>query len=144
VGLENWFEQGKLLKHKTTKDEIDTIYGVVERNFKDASINGLSSDQKYILSYQAAFEAAAVLIKRHGYRPIKAGHHYIIWQCLKEVLDKKYYSTILLFENAAKKRNKLNYDIAGLASEKEADEMYMEARDFVSAIKKEIADTFPR
>jgi hypothetical protein len=45
---------------------------------------------------------------------------------------------ILLFENAAKKRNKLSYDIAGLASQKEADEIYNEAKDFVAFIKEEI------
>ncbi len=137
MALENWFEQGKLLKHTATKEELTAIMGVVERNFQDASIKGLSSDQKYILSYQAAFEAALALIKCCGYRPIKVGHHYIVWQCMKDVLGEKTRKSILLFENAAKKRNKLSYDIAGIASQKEADEMFQEARDFVALIKEE-------
>ena len=32
----------------------------------------------------------------------------------------------------------MSYDIAGLASQKDADEMYNEAQDFVELIKKEI------
>lgn len=84
MALENWFEQGKLLKHRATKEELSAIFGVIDRNFKDASIKGLSSDQKYILSYQAAFEVALALIKCHGYRPIKAGHHYIVKELLNE------------------------------------------------------------
>ncbi|OIO34470.1 MAG: hypothetical protein AUJ70_01000 [Candidatus Omnitrophica bacterium CG1_02_40_15] len=138
MALENWFEQGKLVKHKATKEELAAILGVVERNFQDASIKGLSSDQKYILSYQAAFEASLALIKCHGFRPIKAGHHYIVWQCMKDVLGERPCKSILLFEDAAKKRNKLSYDIAGLASQKEADEMCQESRNFVALIKEEI------
>lgn len=138
MALESWFEQGKLLKHKVTNEELTAIFGVIARNFKDAGIKGLSSDQKYILSYQAAFEIGLALIKCHGYRPIKTGHHYIVWQCLKELHGEKEKKTILLFENAAKKRSKLSYDIAGLASQKEADEMYNEAQDFVSRIKERI------
>lgn len=137
MALENWFQAGKLVKHAATKEELSAIWGVIERNFQDADIKGLSSDQKYILSYQSAFEAALALIKCCGYRPIKAGHHYIVWQCIKDVLGDNARKPILLFENAAKKRNKLSYDIAGLASQKEADEIFQEARDFVTLIKEE-------
>ena len=138
MALENWFKVDKLVKHKTSKEEIEAIYGVIDRCFKDAALKGLSSDQKYILSYQAALEAGMALIYCHGYKPLKAGHHYIIWQCLKDLFGEKSRKTILLFENAAKKRSKLSYDIAGLASQKEADEMYRESCDFVNLIKEEI------
>ncbi|MFC1577003.1 hypothetical protein ACFL3N_01550 [Candidatus Omnitrophota bacterium] len=135
VVLENWLSIGKLLKHKTNKEEIDAIFGVIERCLKDASLKGLSSDQKYILSYQAVFEAGLAMLYCSGYRPIKAGHHYIVWQCLKEIFDKEYHKTILLFEGAAKKRSKLSYDKAGLASQQEADEMYKEAVEFIRHAK---------
>ena len=138
MALENWFKIGKIIKYKTSKEEINAIYGVIDRCFKDANLKGLSSDQKYILSYQAALEAGMALIYYHGYRPLKAGHHYITWQCLKDLLGEKNRKTILLFEYAAKKRSKLSYDVAGLASQKEADEMYQESRDFVSLVKEEI------
>ena len=68
MALENWFQVGKLSKHKTNKEEIAAIYGVVERCFKDAALNGLSGDQKYILSYQAALEAGMALLYCHGYK----------------------------------------------------------------------------
>jgi hypothetical protein len=51
MALENWLTIGKIVKHKTSKDEISAIFGVVDRCLKDASLPGLSSDQKYILSY---------------------------------------------------------------------------------------------
>jgi len=57
---------------------------------------------------------------------------------MKDLVDEDIRKTILLFENAAKKRNKLSYDVAGLASQKEADEIYSEAKNFVAFIKKEI------
>ena len=138
MALENWFQVSKLVKHVTSKDEISAIYGVIDRCLNDAGLKGLSSDQKYILSYQAALEAGMALIYCYGYKPIKAGHHYITWQCLKDLFGEKERKTILLFEGASKKRNKLSYDIAGIASQKEADEMYQESRDFVSLVKEEI------
>lgn len=78
------------------------------------------------------------LIYCYGYKPIKAGHHYITWQCLKDLFGEKERKTILLFEGASKKRNKLSYDIAGIASQKEADEMYQESRNFIGVVKVEI------
>ena len=138
MALENWFQVSKLVKHKTSKEEINAIYGVIDRCLNDAGLKGLSSDQKYILSYQAALEAGMALIYCYGYKPIKAGHHYITWQCLKDIFGEKERKTILLFEAASKKRNKLSYDIACIASQKEADEMYKESHDFVSIIKDEI------
>lgn len=138
MALENWFEIGKVIKHKTNKEELNAIFGVIDRCFKDAGLKGLSSDQKYIISYQAVFEVAIALMCCYGYRPIKAGHHYIVWQCMKDLIDEDARKAILLFENAAKKRSKINYDVAGLASQKEADEMYNEAINFVSLIKGKI------
>ena len=138
MALENWFKANKLIKHETNKEELESIFGVIDRCFKDAGLKGLSSDQKYISSYQAAFEAAIALVYCNGYRPIKTGHHYIIWQCMKDLLKEGNRKTILLFENAAKKRNKLSYDVAGLASQKEADEIYNEAKNFVTLIKEKI------
>lgn len=67
MALESWFQAGKLTKHKTSKEELNAIYGVIERNLKDANVRGLSTDQKYVLSYQAAFEAGMALIYA-GYR----------------------------------------------------------------------------
>jgi uncharacterized protein (UPF0332 family) len=136
--LENWLKIGKIVKHETSKEEIAAIFSVVNRCLKDASLHGLSSDQQYILSYQAAFETALALLCKNGYKPIKTGHHYTVWQCLKEILSKEQHETILLFEAAAKKRSKLNYDIAGLASKQEANEMYQEAIKFIEVIKEKI------
>ena len=111
---------------------------MVDRCLKDASLAGLSSDQKYILSYQAAFETAIVLLYKNGYKAIKTGHHYIVWQCMKEILPKGQHKAILIFEAAAKKRSKLSYDIAGLASQQEASEMYQETVKFIEVIKEKI------
>jgi len=138
MALKSWFEIGKLIRHKTNREELEAIFSVIDRCFNDAELKGLSSDQKYIISYQAAFEVSRAFIYCHGYRPIKTGHHYIVWQCMKDLVSADTRKTILLFETAAKKRNKLTYDIAGLASQKEADEIYKEAKAFVDFIKEEI------
>ncbi len=140
MALENWLQAGKLIKNATSREELDAIFGVIDRNFEDASLEGLSADQKYILSYQAAFEAGTALIHCHGYKPIKAGHHYITWQCVRDILGDENRKAVLLFEDAAKKRSKLSYDISGLASQKEADELYKEARGFVEFVKRKISE----
>jgi hypothetical protein len=100
MSLENWFKISKIIKHQASKEELSAIFGVIERCLKDASLKGLSSDQKYILSYQAAFEAGLALLYKNGYKPIKAGHHYIVWKCLKEILDKCGQRPIVLVWNA--------------------------------------------
>ena len=135
MSLEDWLRAAKIIKHKTSKEEIEAVFGVVERDLKDASVKGLSSDLKYIQSYQAAFEAALAFLYYNGYKPVKSGHHTVLWQCMREILKPEHHVTILLFENAAKKRSKMSYDMAGIASQKEADEMLEEAREFAELIK---------
>jgi len=138
MSLEDWLQAAKIVKHKTSKEELESIFGVVERDFRDASLKGLSSDLKYIQSYQAAFEAALALLYHKGYKPVKSGHHTVTWQCMREILDPQHHEMILLFENAAKKRSKMSYDMAGIASQKEADEIFKEAREFVDVVKNEL------
>lgn len=41
MALEDWLEIGKLIKHRTNRGELEAIFGVIDRSFKDAKLKGL-------------------------------------------------------------------------------------------------------
>ncbi len=49
--LNQLLADGKLVKHKTSQQEIASLLEVIERDIADASINTLSSDRRFATSY---------------------------------------------------------------------------------------------
>jgi len=141
--LENWLSVGKLKKHATSKEEISALFTVVERDLKDASLKGLSNDRRFTISYNAAFQAALALIFCNGYKPSGEAHHFMAWQALKDILPKDKLELVNYFDGCRKKRNISDYDMAGVISQKEADELHKESRSFVTFIKEEIRKILP-
>ncbi len=134
--LENYLKIGKLKKHSASKEEIEALFSIMERDIKDASLKELSNDRKFNISYNAAFQAALALLSCYGYIPASESHHYMTWQALKDILPKDKFGLVSYFDSCRKKRNISDYDKAGTISEKEA-------KSFVNFIKTKIKSNFP-
>ena len=62
--------------HKTSRQEIDGLRAVVDRDLKDATIAGLSEDRRFTTAYNAVLQLATMAIACAGYRvSAKQGHH---------------------------------------------------------------------
>ena len=61
MSLADWAKNGWLRVHKPTKEEIDNLMEIVERDLKDASAKGLSDDWKFGIAYNAALKLCTVL-----------------------------------------------------------------------------------
>lgn len=48
----------KVHRHQTSKQELDELRSVVERDFKDAAIPALSEDRRFATAYNAALQTA--------------------------------------------------------------------------------------
>jgi hypothetical protein len=112
VSFADWVKNGWLVAHKSSKQEIANLLGIVARDLKDSQARDVSDDWRFAT---AALAAA-------GYRAGRESHHYRVIQSLELTVgkDSKFIGASDAFR---KKRNVSSYDIGGGISHREVEEM---------------------
>jgi len=122
MSLEDWLREGQLKAHKSSKKEIEQLFAVYERDMADAQIETLSTDRRFTTAYNAALIMARAALAARGYRTAGEGNHYRAIQSLAFTLQPGQ-KTINKFNKFRQKRNFLDYERMGIASEQELKEM---------------------
>lgn len=132
MSLEQWKTEGKLSSHKTSLQEIENLLKLVERDIKDAKIEALSSDRRFITAYNAALQLATCILYVAGYRtkPSKGGHHWITFSAIYEIMGEGASDFSDYFEVCRVKRNVSDYSTADEISVGEAEELIHEVSEF--------------
>ena len=126
--------EGRVEHHATSRDEIDGLRGVVERNLQDASLAGLSPDNSFGLAYESALLLGKMVVACEGYRVKGAGAHHATF--LATALAMGSLPVIDYFDRCWRKRNVLSYDASKVATASEAAEI----RKAVPAFRKVVED----
>lgn len=122
--------RGNIQRHKTSKEELSDLFKLIERDLKDASIDGLSEDRRFTIAYNAVLQSGTIIMHCLGYRTKGEGHHYYTFEFLHEALGSKYEELIDYFNACRFKRNRTDYDAAGEVSKGEVKELLDEAKKF--------------
>ena len=125
--LEDWLNNGWLVVHGTSPQEINDLFGVADRDLLDCQAEGLSADWKMSIAYNAGLQSATAALAAAGYRATRDAHHYRVIQSLAYTIGAEA-KVIAKFNEFRKKRNIGGYERAGLVSDHEADEMLALAR----------------
>jgi uncharacterized protein (UPF0332 family) len=134
MDLKQLLNQGRLKPHETSKEEIHNLLKLIKRDIKDSKIRVLSADRRYSTAYNAILQSATILLYCKGYRPKGIGHHFIVFEAMKEILSKDYHELADYFDSCRAKRNVSDYSCANEISEAEADELIKEAEAFLEVI----------
>jgi hypothetical protein len=134
MSFKDWLNKGWLTAHKASRSEISELFGIADRDLKDCSTAGLSSDWKLNIAYNGALQLATAALAASGYRAGREAHHYRVIQSLSLTIgaDKML---VIRFDAFRKKRNVADYDRAGTASEREAEEMVALAEELYGLIR---------
>jgi len=116
---------------------------LVKRDLKDAKIEGLSADRKFATAYNSALQLATIILYCKGYKSKGTGHHFTVFQAMKEIMGTSYYKLADYFDSCRAKRNITDYDYAGMISESEAKELINEVEGFLQGILNWLAEKFP-
>ncbi len=133
MSLADWLKNGWLRSHSPTKEEIENLLQIVERDLKDAASRDLSDDWKFGIAYNAALKLCTVLLHGSGFRPEKNLAHYRTLQALPLILGKKHNRNADYLDACRKKRNETEYDLAGNISAEEVKELL----EFCNELKSE-------
>src|ERR1700756_3715078 len=121
MSFADWVKNGWLVAHRSSKQEIANLRGIVARDLKDSQGKDVSDDWRFAIAYNAALQAATAALAATGYRASRDNHHYRVIQSL-EFTTAPGSKLIATFDSFRKKRNISSYDLAGSVSDKEAQE----------------------
>jgi hypothetical protein len=135
----------RVKNHTTSKQEIDALRAVVERDLKDASVAGLSEDRRFATAYNAVLQLASMAIACAGFRvTAKQGHHENTFLAMELAMGTSVASFARYFNVCRKKRNLVDYNLANAVSETELDELLEKAAEFKEIVEPWIFKNYPQ
>lgn len=137
-------QEGKIRPHRTSKKEIQDIFALIKRDIEDASSTTISYDRRFATVYNAALNLATIILYCKGYQSFGKAHHFTTFQAMKFILGKGYEELADYFDSCRVKCNTLDYDIAGIVSEKEFNELMEETKRFYDFVKNWLRKNYPQ
>jgi uncharacterized protein (UPF0332 family) len=128
MSLKDWLSEGKIKAHKSSPKEIEQLFAVFDRDMADAQMEGPSPDRRFATAYNAALMAARAALVASGYRTSGEGGHYWTIQSLAFTVKIKT-DTIKKFNKFRQKRNISDYEMIGMVSEQEVNEVVTLAQE---------------
>lgn len=126
MSLDNWHSNGWLLSHQSSRQEIEDLLAIVNRDLKDCQSPGLSTDWQFNIAYNALLQAATAALAAAGYRASRDSHHYRVLQSLAFTAGLEE-SAVRQLDAFRKKRNLTGYERVGAVSDREVAEMIQTA-----------------
>ena len=68
MSLQDWLNNGWLIKHRTSPQEIANLLAIADRDLTDCQASGLSTDWQMNIAYNAALQASIAALAASGYR----------------------------------------------------------------------------
>jgi hypothetical protein len=140
MSLQQWANNGWLKAHQTSPKEIQDLLKIVERDLADAVVGDLSADWRFGIAYNAALKLCTILIYVSGYRPEKSLQHYRTLQALPLILGSNRRTDADYLDACRIKRNTVEYDYAGGATKKDADELIEFTRELRTDVRAWLQD----
>jgi uncharacterized protein (UPF0332 family) len=117
---------------------------LIARDLADAKVAGLSADRRFATAYNAALQAAHMVIACAGYRvTAKTGHHKVALDSVKLAVGGTVNKYADYFDRCRRKRNVIDYTRSHVATESEAHEIVQQATEFHDVVEAWIDATLP-
>lgn len=142
MNLQAWLANRWLTRHRTSRDEIRALLAVADRDLHDATVHEVSVDSRHNLAYNAALQLAHAALAASGYRAARDGQHGRIIDSLPFTVGLDARSVRRL-DTARKRRNRAEYDAAGLISEGETEEVLALARALRQCVQEWLRAEYP-
>jgi hypothetical protein len=136
MSLRQWFENGWLRPHKTSRQEIGNLLAIVRRDLTDAKAGIISDDWRFGIAYNAALKLCTVLLYAEGYRAVQNLAHYRTLQALPLILGIERKADAAYLDTCRTKRNIVEYDYIGGATGANADELI----EFAESLEKDVLE----
>ncbi len=134
MSLQDWATNGWLRVHRPTVREMEGLLSIVDRDLTDATVSGLSADWRFGIAYNAALKLCTMLVHASGFRPERTQQHYRTIAALPLILGRERQDAATYLDTCRVKRNNVEYDMAGAATEADVDELL----DFTRELRRDV------
>jgi hypothetical protein len=128
--------------HKTSPEEIANLFTIVDRDLTDSG-EGISPDWRFGIAYNAALKLCTIILYASGYRAERQLQHYRTIQAMPIILGADRKGDAEYLEACRKKRNIVEYDYAGGATDADADELISFVKDLREEIQTWLTEHHP-
>jgi hypothetical protein len=122
MSLTSWKDAGWLKPEPSSAEEIANLRAIVSRDLGDAA-SSISADWRFGIAYNAALKLCTILLRAEGYRPAHGLQHYRTIQAMPLILGQGKRPDASYLDACRVKRNKVEYDYVGGATDQDADEL---------------------
>lgn len=123
MSLADWERNGWLKAQAASRQEIADLKAIVRRDLHDAHDTGISADWRFGIAYNACLKLCTILLRAEGYRPAQSSAHYRTLAALPLILGDSHSDDADYLETCRRKRNVVEYDRVGCATDADADEL---------------------
>ena len=141
--LKQWQTNGWLKIEPTSRDEIANMLAMVDRDLHDAA-GSISPDWRFGIAYNAALKLCTILVRAEGVRPAHGLQHYRAIMAMPLVLGQGRQADANYLDSCRTKRNTVEYDYVGGASDADADELIEFATELKAEVLKWLKDNHPK
>jgi len=122
MSLEDWLTHRWVSRHTTSAHEVATLLSVIQRDLSDCRVDSIGTDWAFNIAYNAALQVATLALHVCGFRASREGGHERTIESLRYTINADP-DLVRLLQDFRKKRNKAAYEVSGVISELERDEM---------------------
>ena len=124
----------RLRPQPATAGEIADLFKVVERDLGDARVEALSADRRFATAYNAALQLATIALRAEGFRTRGEAHHRTTIEALSLILGSDVEGTADYLDACRSRRNTVDYDGIGVATEADVAELLREVERLKAAV----------
>jgi hypothetical protein len=131
--LSQWESNGWLKVEPTNREEIANLLAIVERDLRDAT-GRISPDWQFGIAYNATLKLCTILLRAEGYRSAHGLQHYRTIMAMPLTLGASRKKDANYLDTCRIKRNRVEYDYVGGASEDDVEELL----DFAKELRRDV------
>ena len=135
MSLAQWQNNGWLRPHATSREEIGNLLSIARRDLSDARSQEISADWRFGIAYNAALKLCTALLYAEGYRPTHTGS--LPRPSVASLDPRRGHAADAKYLEACRvKRNTVEYDYVGGATNADADELI----EFTESFERNVLD----
>jgi hypothetical protein len=143
MSLNDWLNKGWLVKHRSSRREINDLLAIADRDLADAQVASISTDMRLSVAHNAALQLSIAVLIASGYRPSRDAYHYRAIQSLEFTIGASK-DLIDQLDAFRMKRNISDYERSGAISDQEADEMFQLAVELRETVTTWLKKNYPK
>src|SRR5947208_15189789 len=97
----------RIKSHRTSRQELDDLRDVVERDLQDAAVPALSADRRFATAYKAVLQMGKMVLACAGYRVVGPGRHLTTFEAVEIAMGTSVSELATYFNTRRRKRNRL-------------------------------------